>query len=124
MAFPDHDGLPDFLVAEMPGFEESPELAAVAGNRTVAGFVAEALGRYLLRLQRSAVRLEADAAELAALDRAYAVLEELAASDDAQLRADVREQIFDPLHSDDVVVAAVETRLGPRSSALYRRWAV
>jgi copper chaperone CopZ len=25
---------------------------------------------------------------------------------------------------DDVVVAAVETRLGPRSSALFRRWAV
>jgi hypothetical protein len=121
---PDRDGLPEFLVAEFPGFAGSPELESVESTRAVPGAVAAALGRYLLRLQRRAVRREADAAELAALDRAYAVLEELAGSEDARVRDDVRAKIFEPLHSDDVVVAAVETRLGPRSSALYRRWAV
>lgn len=121
---PDRDGLPEFLVREVPGFAESPELQAVEDGRTSPGVVTAALGRYLLRLQRRAVRQEADASEHAALDRAYVVLEELAASDDPQIQKVLSVEIFEPLHSDDVVVAAVETRLGPRSSALYRRWAV
>jgi hypothetical protein len=86
--------------------------------------VSDALGRYLLRLQRRAVRLEATPEEQDALSRAYAVLEELAASEDRRVRDALAREVFEPLHADDVVVAAVETLLGPRSRALYRRWAV
>ena len=116
--------LPAYLLREVPGFAESPELEAVASDLDAAGAVTGALGRYLLRLQAKAVRLEADAAERGALDRADAVLEELAGSEDDGVRAAVRAEILERLRGDDVVVAAVETRLGPRSLALYRRWAV
>ncbi|HET9214624.1 MAG TPA: hypothetical protein VFN93_07700 [Gaiellaceae bacterium] len=119
-----HERLPAYLLREVPGFAESPELEAVASDLDAAGAVTGALGRYLLRLQAKAVRLEADAAERGALDRGYAVLEELAGSEDDGVRAAVRAEILERLRGDDVVVAAVETRLGPRSLALYRRWAV
>ncbi len=118
------EGLPAYLLREVPGFAESPEVEEVASDLDAPGAATGALGRYLLRLQRKAVRLEADAAEAAALDRGYAVLEELAGSEDDGVRAAVRAEILEGLRADDVVVAAVETRLGPRSLALYRRWAV
>jgi thioredoxin-like negative regulator of GroEL len=120
---PAAEELPAYLVREVPGFAESPELEAVA-DRTAPGAVTGALGRYLLRLQAKAVRLEADAAETAALARAYAVMEEMAGSEDDGVRRALQLEILERLHANDVVVAAVETRLGPRSLALYRRWAV
>ncbi|HXV57032.1 MAG TPA: hypothetical protein VD704_04120 [Gaiellaceae bacterium] len=118
-----YEELAGHLVREVPGFDGSPELEA-ARARTSQGAVTDALGRYLLRLQRRAVRLEATPDEQEALTRAYAVLEDLAAGDDRRVRDAVAHEIFEPLHADDVVVAAVETLLGPRSRALYRRWAV
>ena len=114
----------DHLVRQVPGFAESPELEAVSSDRDRPDAVGGALGRYLLRLERKSVRREADAAESAALDRAFEVIEELAARDDRSIREALIVAIFEPLHADDVVVAAVETRVGPRSSALFRRWAV
>ena len=114
----------DYLVRQVPGFAESPELEAVSSERDRPDAVAGALGRYLLRLERKSVRREADAAESAALERAFEVIEQLAASDDPWIREALVGAIFDPLHADDVVVAAIETRVGPRSSALFRRWAV
>lgn len=119
----ENEALADYLVRQVPGFAESPELEAV-GERDRSDVVAGALGRYLLRLERKAVRLEADPSESDALARAFEVLEELAGSDDPGIREALVVGIFERLHADDVVVAAVETRLGPRSSALFRRWAV
>jgi hypothetical protein len=119
----ENEALAGYLVRQVPGFADSPELAAV-GERDRADAVARALGRYLLRLERKSVRREADDSESVALDRAFEVFEELAASDDPAVREALVSEIFEPLHADDVVVAAVETRLGPRSSALFRRWAV
>jgi aminoglycoside phosphotransferase (APT) family kinase protein len=120
----ENEALADYLVRQIPGFAESPELEAVTSGRDRSDVVAGALGRYLLRLERKAVRREADAFESGALERAFAVLEELAGSDDPEIREALISAIFEPLHADDVVVAAVETRLGPRSRALFRRWAV
>jgi hypothetical protein len=119
----ENEALAGYLVRQVPGFADAPELAAV-GERDRADAVARALGRYLLRLERKSVRREADDSESVALDRAFEVFEELAASDDPAVREALVSEIFEPLHADDVVVAAVETRLGPRSSALFRRWAV
>ena len=119
----ENEALAGYLVRQVPGFADSPELAAV-DERDRADAVARALGRYLLRLERRSVRREADDSESVALDRAFEVFEELAASDDPAVREALVSEIFEPLHADDVVVAAVETRLGPRSSALFRRWAV
>ncbi|MGH3013925.1 MAG: hypothetical protein ACRDOP_10030 [Gaiellaceae bacterium] len=120
----ENEALAEYLVQQIPGFAESPELEALSSGRDRSDAVAGALGRYLLRLERKAVRREADASEAGALERAFAVLEELAGSDDPEIREALVGAIFEPLHADDVVVAAVETRLGPRSSALFRRWAV
>ena len=120
----ENEALADYLVRQVPGFAESPELEAFSGEPGRSDAVAGALGRYLLRLERKSVRREADASESVALDRAFEVLEELAASDDPGIREALVGEIFEPLRADDVVVAAVETRLGPRSSALFRRWAV
>jgi hypothetical protein len=120
----ENETLADYLARQAPGFAESPELEGVPGEGDRSEAVAEALGRYLLRLQRKAVRREADSSESDALHRAFEVLEELAASDDPRVREALVGAIFEPLHADDVVVAAVETRLGPRSRALFRRWAV
>lgn len=116
--------LPDYLLDAVPGFAQSPELQAVAARRDRPKAVAGALGRYLLRLQRTVILRDADAAEVAALERAYPVLESLASSDDPAVRELLVTDVFGPFHSDDVVVAAAETLLGPRSRALYRRWAV
>lgn len=117
-----YDGLSDYLLQEVPGLVGSPELEA--GDRNRPADVAGALGRYLLRLQASEVRRETAPSESAALARAYAVLDALAASEDTRVRAALVDEIFAPLHADDVVVAAVETRLGPEARRLYRRWAV
>jgi hypothetical protein len=119
----DHEALAEYLARQVPGFAESPELEAVR-ERDRSDAVAGALGRYLLRLERKSVRREADPSESGALERAFEVLEELAGSDDPRVREALVAGIFEPLHADDVVVAAVETRLGPRSRALFRRWAV
>ena len=119
----ENEALAGYLVRQVPGFADSPELAAVR-ERDRADAVARALGRYLLRLERKSVRREADDSESVALERAFEVIEELAGSDDPAVRATLVSEIFDPLHGDDVVVAAVETRLGPHSSGLFRRWAV
>ena len=119
----ENEALAGYLVRQVTGFADAPELAAV-GERDRADAVARALGRYLLRLERKSVRREADDSESVALDRAFEVFEELAASDDPAVREALVSEIFEPLHADDVVVAAVETRLGPRSSVLFRRWAV
>ena len=119
----ENEVLADLLVRPKPGVAESPGRAAV-GERDRSDAVAGALGRYLLRLERKAVRREADPSESDALTRAFEVLEELAGSDDPGIREALVVGIFERLHADDVVVAAVETRLGSRSSALFRRWAV
>ncbi|MGH3037749.1 MAG: hypothetical protein ACRDMU_11265 [Gaiellaceae bacterium] len=119
----ENESLPHYLVRQVPGFAESPELEAVV-ERDRSDAVAGALGRYLLRLEKKAIRREADPAESDALVRAFDVLEELAGSDEPAIRDALVVGIFERLHADDVVVAAVETRLGPRSSALFRRWAV
>ena len=58
----ENEALADYLVRQVPGFAESPELEAV-GERDRSDVVAGALGRYLLRLERKAVRLEADPSE-------------------------------------------------------------
>jgi hypothetical protein len=120
----ENEALAGYLVRQVPGFADSPELEVVGADRDRSDAVAGALGRYLLRLERKALRREADDSESVALDRAFEVFEELAASDDPAVREALVSEIFEPLHADDVVVAAVETRLGPRSSALFRRWAV
>ena len=121
----ENEALAHYLVRQVPGFAESPELEAVPeSDRDRSDTVAGALGRYLLRLEKKAVRREGEAAESLALDRAFEVLEELAASDDPAIREALVVAVFGPLHADDVVVAAVETRLGPRAGALFRRWAV
>ena len=120
----ENEALAGYLVRQVPGFADSPELALVGGGSDRPDAVAGALGRYLLRLERKAVRREADDSESDALERAFEVLEELAAHDDPAVREALVGEIFEPLHADDVVVAAVETRLGPRSRALFRRWAV
>lgn len=120
----EYDGLPEYLLREVPGFAESPEFELVAANRDLPGVVVGAVGSYLLRLQKSEIRRETDEAESAALTRAYEVLEEMASSPDGHVRNALQVEIFEHLHTNDVVVAAVETRLGPRSSALFRRWAV
>jgi hypothetical protein len=119
----ENESLAHYLVRQVPGFAESPELEAVV-ERERSDAVAGALGRYLLRLEKKAVRREADPAESDTLARAFEVLEELAGSDDPGVREALVVGIFERLHADDVVVAAVETRLGPRSRALFRRWAV
>src|ERR687891_389533 len=100
----ENEALAGYLVRQVPGFADSPELEVVGADKDRSDAVAGALGRYLLRLERKALRREADDSESVALDRAF--------------------EVFEALHADDVVVAAVETRLGPRSSALFRRWAV
>jgi len=120
----ENEALAHYLVRQVPGFAESPELEVVSGEGDRSDAVAGALGRYLLRLERKAVRREASSSESAALESAFEVLEELAASDDPRIREALIGSIFELLHADDVVVAAVETRLGPRSNALFRRWAV
>jgi hypothetical protein len=121
----ENEALAHYLVRQVPGLAGSPELDAVAeADRQRADAVAGALGRYLLRLEKRAVRREADETESLALERAFEVLEELAASDDPAVREALVVAVFGPLHADDVVVAAVETRLGPRAGALFRRWAV
>jgi hypothetical protein len=121
----ENEALAHYLVRQVPGFSESPELAAVPpGERERNDSIAGALGRYLLRLEKKAVRREAEPEELAALERAFEVVEELAASDDPAFREALVVSVFGPLHADDVVVAVVETRLGPRAGALFRRWAV
>jgi hypothetical protein len=116
--------LPDWLLESVPGFAESPELEAVAARRDRPKAVAGALGRYLLRLQRTVIRREGSPAESAALDSAYPVLEAFASSEDPAVRKLLADDVFGPFHSDDVVVAVAETRLGPRARSLYRRWAV
>jgi hypothetical protein len=121
----ENEALAHYLVRQVPGLAESPELAAVPpSDRERADSVAGALGRYLLRLEKRAVRREAEPEEVVTLERAFEVVEELAASDDPAFREALVVSVFGPLHADDVVVAAVETRLGPRASALFRRWAV
>ena len=121
----ENEALGHYLERQVPGFVDSPELASLPeSERDRSDSVAAALGRYLLRLEKRAVRLEAEAAELTALERAFEVLEELAVSDDPAVREALVVSVFGPLHADDVVVAAVETRLGPRASGLFRRWAV
>jgi hypothetical protein len=120
----DYEALPEYLVREVPGFAESPELELVAANRDLPGVVTAAFGRYLERLQAAAIRREADASDEAALDRAYGVVEEMAASPDAEVRNALQVEIFEHMHGNDVVVAVVETRLGPKARSLYRRWAV
>jgi hypothetical protein len=115
--------LPDYLAREVPGFGDSPERLALAERGDRPAEVADAAGRYLLRLQRVEIRRLAEPEESAALARGYAVIEELAESDDPAVHAALL-TILDRLHSDDVVVAVAETRLGVRSLALYRRWAV
>ncbi|HEY7561567.1 MAG TPA: hypothetical protein VH650_05275 [Gaiellaceae bacterium] len=119
-----YDALPEYLLREVPGFAESPEFELVAANRDLPGVVTAAFGRYLERLQAMAIRRQADAAEEAALDRAYAVVEEMAASPDADVQNALQVEIFEHMHVNDVVVAVVETRLGPVARSLYRRWAV
>jgi hypothetical protein len=120
----DYDQLPEYLLREVPGFAESPEFELVAADRDLPGVVTSAVGAYLLRLQASEIRRETNLAQSAALTRAYEVLEEMASSPDGHVQNALQVEIFEHLHANDVVVAAVETRLGPRASALFRRWAV
>lgn len=119
-----YEALPEYLPRAVPGFADSPEFDAIASNRGLPGVVTAAFGRYLERLQATAIRREGGAPEEAALDRAYAVVEEMAASDDEQVKNALRVEVFGHMRGNDVVVAVVETRLGPRARGLYRRWAV
>jgi hypothetical protein len=48
----------------------------------------------------------------------------MAASPDADVQNALQVEIFGHMHGNDVVVAVVETRLGPEARSLYRRWAV
>jgi hypothetical protein len=48
----------------------------------------------------------------------------MAASDDERVRDALRVEVFEHMRANDVVVAVVETRLGPEARSLYRRWAV
>jgi hypothetical protein len=120
----EYEALPEYLLREVPGFAGSPEFELIAANRDLPGVVTAAFGRYLERLQAAAIRREADRGQEAALDRAYAVLEEMAASPDAHVQNALQVEIFGHMHGNDVVVAVVETRLGPEARSLYRRWAV
>ncbi len=108
--------MPEYLLREVPGFADSPEFEAIAANRGLPGVVTGAFGRYLERLQARAIRREADPAEEAALDGAYQAVEDMAASDDERVRNALRVEVFDHMRANDVVVAVVETRLGPRGA--------
>lgn len=114
---PDHYGdLPRLLLAEVPGFEQSPEFGLIAEHSDLPGVVVAAVGRYLVGLEQEG-RQAASAA-----DAIYQVLERMATSEDPEIQNALVVEVFENLDRSRSITRRIIKNLGPSSQALYADW--
>jgi hypothetical protein len=118
----EYDRLPDFLLRSIPGFRESPEFATVATDIDLPGVIVGAAKNYLIRLQEADGRGKLDATEQGSLDAAYAALEAMATSSDANVENSVVVDALMYLNCGERTKRRIVQRLGPGSRVLYDRW--
>jgi hypothetical protein len=111
--------LPRFFLAEIPGFEASPEFGLIARDSDLPGVVVAAVGRYLVRLEKSG----AEGSEADAPTAIYDIFERMANSDDRDVQNALQVELFETLDSSRSITRRIVGKLGPSSSALYSDWA-
>jgi hypothetical protein len=114
-----YDDLPRLFLAEIPGFEASPEFALVARDSDLPGVVVAAVGRYLVRLEQSG----AEGSEADAPSAIYDIIERMANSDDPDVQNALQVELFWNLDPTRSITRRIVGKLGPNSSALYSDWA-
>ena len=118
----EYDGLPDFLLISIPGFQESDEFATVAADSDLPGVIVGAAKNYLVRLEKADGRGKLDATGRRSLDAAYGALESMATSKDANVQNSVVVDALMYLNCDEPTKRRIVERLRPSSRALYDRW--
>lgn len=112
--------VPALISSLLPEFVESPEFARRhPADRKLPGVVCGALADFLQRNQAAALT---DASKKGVLDRAYATIERLASSTDAEVQNLVVVEIFENFDCDRVVMEEIRRRLLPASLNLYETW--
>jgi hypothetical protein len=114
----DYNDLPRLLLADVPGFEQSPEFGLIAEHSDLPGVVVAAVGRYLVRLEQEGRR----AAEPSAADAVYQVFERMATSEDPEIQNALVVEVFENLDGSRSITRRIVKRLGPSSQALYADW--
>jgi hypothetical protein len=113
-----YEELPALLLAEIPGFEASPEFGLVAYASDLPGIVVAAMGRYLARLEQKG----AEESEIDAPDAIYQLLERMAASRDPEVQNAVQVEVFENLDPSRSVTRRIVEKLGPSARTLYADW--
>lgn len=113
-----YEELPGLLLAEIPGFEASPEFALVGHASDLPGIVVAAMGRYLARLEQQGTK----ESEMDAPDAIYDLLERMAASRDPEVQNVVQVEMFENLDPSRSVTQRIVGNLGPSARALYSDW--
>lgn len=117
-----YERLPDFLLTSIPGFRESPEFATVATDVDLPGVIVGAAKNYLVRLEDEDGRGKLGATGRDSLEAAYAALEAMATSNDANVENSVVVDALMYLNCPEVTRGRIVKRLGPSTRALYNQW--
>ena len=116
----EYDSLPDFLLAAIPGFQESPEFELVAEDTDLPGVIVGALSPYVVRLEGEASRETWDAGGRTSLDAVYETFERMASSRDGHVENALVVEVFEHLHCTERIRRRIVKQLGPHSRAGLR----
>jgi hypothetical protein len=113
-----YDRLPEYLLGAVPGFGDSPEMAAIAGLQDLPGVVSGALGGFLARLQRESGEGRGGEVEARQLASAYQAIEEMARSEDPEVPNALQVEIFEILNDGSTLWETIKGNLLPASREL------
>jgi hypothetical protein len=120
---PEYSKVPDLLLSEVEGFEDSLEYERL--NETeqgLPGVVAAAFTLFFVRFQDAEVReglVDRDATTLA---DAYRVIEQLARGSDEHVRTLVQDEMFENVRASEATWQRIESQLGQASKTLFMEW--
>lgn len=120
----DHHRIPAFLADWVPGFDQTPEYAALTDrDRADPAAVCIVLARLLMRLQGEDLTGSLADSDAAILKNIYQALEKLARRPEASIRDAVASGVLGTLQrtANSQIRVFVRSELGPRSRALYEQ---
>jgi hypothetical protein len=115
--------VPDFLLAEVDGFANSPEYQALnETERRLPGVVASAFARFLVRLQDPELAESLLDQNAKGLADSYRAIEKFAGSLDEHDRVLLQDEIFESVRASQRTWHAITSHFGPQSKALFEVW--
>jgi len=113
--------IPDLLSAKVFGFKDSVEYREMADyERDIPGVVAAAFAKYLCRIHRP--ELSGQIATKRAVKSCHDMLDNLAASSEAPVRAIVTDEIFENFDCEPAVLEDIKQHLKFHALDAYRQW--